>query len=359
MTKRKRIILLSAIATGVILFGADILLGALAERKDPVSEKMVGIASSALTNCLEANDSLLCGIVCIKETGSRKKPETVIIARYGNNPARLDDFSHAAESVAITPGAMMQTATLTWLVDQHGVRLDQLMPTNHGLVPGREQDFHILDYEQTSGLDSISVRNGFLMSSRYCTDRLVMDEDLREGLFWCFDDYFGSSRATHLPNLRLISDPELLAVADGSGLQLSEGQIVNFYDLIANGGLRLRRRYYPKKQACREETAAELCSLLRQNVTDGTGKRLSGCSVPIAGKTGYGVMDRGLVPGIGYIGPDRPMSASSFAGFFPVEAPRYTMLISIIKKDDSIHQTARVMNLYREIVEQMQKEELL
>ena len=134
---------------------------------------------------------------------------------------------------------------------------------------------------------------------------------------------------------------------------------MKFYDLIANGGLRLRRRYYPKKQVVTEETAAAIRSLLRQNVTDGTGKRLLTCSVPIAGKTGYGVMDRGFVPGSKYIVPDQPMSASTFAGFFPADAPRYTMLISIIKKDDSIPETVKAMDLYQEIVEQMQKEGLL
>ena len=70
-------------------------------------------------------------------------------------------------------------------------------------------------------------------------------------------------------------------------------------------------------------------------------------------------MDRGYVPGNRYIVPDQPMSASTFAGFFPVDTPRYTMLISIIKKDDTIPETAKAMNLYQEIVEQMQKEGLL
>ena len=358
MTKRKRTFILSAVATILLWIAGDIVLGKLAERKDPVSEKMADIASSALTSCLEADDSLLCGIVCIKETGSSREPETVIIARHGNNPARLDDFSFNAERMAVVPGAVMQTATLSWLMEHHGIQPDQTIPTCHGQIPGLAQDYYIREYEYATGRDSISVREGFLVS-RYCIDKLVLDTDLRKGLFWYFDDFFGSSRAMHLPNLRLINDRELAAVADGRGLLLSPDQIVNFYDLIAGGGLRTPRRYYPKKQVLRPETAAELRLLLRQNVTDGTGRRLAGCAVPIAGKTGFGVMDRGLVPGSGYIGPDRPMSASSFAGFFPADAPRYTMLISIIKKDDSIHQTARVMNLYREIVEQMQKEELL
>ena len=359
MTKRKRTVILSAVATMLLWIAGDLVLGKLAERKDPVYEKIADIASSALTNCLEADDSLLCGIVSVKETGSRRGPETVIIARRGNHPARLDDFSYYAGRMAVVPGAVMQTATLAWLMDHHGIHPDQALPTLHGQIPGLAQDHYIPEYEYATGRDSISVREGFLMSSRYCIDKLVLDTDLRKGLFRYFDDFFGSSRAMHLPNLRLISDRELAAVADGRGLLLSPDQIVNFYDLIAGGGLRTPRRYYPKKQVFQPETAAELRLLLRQNVTDGTGRRLAGCAVPIAGKTGFGVMDRGLVPGSGYIGPDRPMSASSFAGFFPADAPRYTMLISIIKKDDSIHQTARVMNLYREIVEQMQTEELL
>lgn len=320
MTKHKRTILVSAAATLVVILGADMLLGSLAERKDSVAEKIADIASRTLTECLSANDSILCGVVSFKETGSSQEPETVIIARHRNSPGRVDDFSHSAERMAIAPRAVMQTATLTWLMDHHEVRQD---------------------------------------SSRYCIDRLVMETDLRKGLFWYFDDFFGSSRAMHLPNLRLISDPELLAVTDGIGLLLSPDQIVNFYDIIANGGLRPRRRYYSKKQICREETATEIRQLLRKNVPDGTGKHLLKNSVPIAGKTGFGVMERGLVPGSGYIGPDQPVSVASFAGFFPADAPRYTMLISIIKKEDGAPETVKAMNLYQEIVERMLTEGLL
>lgn len=323
MTKRNKTILLSAIATAVFLTALDMVPSNLLERNNPALEKVSDIASSALTSCLEANDSLLCGIVCIKETGNRKEPETVIMTRFQENPPRIGPFGYDKRRVAIVPGAVMQTATLTWLVDHHGVREE------------------------------------FLMSSRYCIDSLVMSTDLRKGLFWYFDDYFGSSRAQRLPNLYLINDTELLAVADGSGLLLSAEQIVNFYDILANGGLRPRRRYYPRKQVCSEETAATMRRLLRENVLEGTGQRLAHCAVSIAGKTGYGVMDRGFVPGSKYIVPDQPMSASTFAGFFPADAPRYTMLISIIKKDDSIPETVKAMNLYQEIVEQMLKEGLL
>lgn len=323
MTKSHKTIIISAIATALFLTGLDMVPSNLLKRRDTVSDKVSNIASSALTSCLEANDSLLCGIVCIKETGSRKEPETVIVARFDNNPSRIDQVNYDKRRVAIVPGAVMQTATLTWLVDHHGVREE------------------------------------FLMSSRYRIDSLVMSTDLRKGLFWYFDDYFGSSRAQRLPNLYLINDPELLAVADGSGLLLSAEQIVNFYDVLANDGLRPRRRYYPRKQVVQEGTAAEIRSLLRQNITDGTGKLLSKCPVPIAGKTGYGVMDRGYVPGSKYIVPDQPMSASSFAGFFPADAPRYTMLITLIKKADMVPETVTSMNLYQEIVEQVQKEGLL
>lgn len=323
MTKRTKTILLSAIATAVFLTGLDMVPSNLLERNNPALEKVSDLVSSALTSCLEANDSLLCGIVCIKETGSRKEPETVIVARFENDPARVSQLNYDKRRVAIVPGAVMQTATLTWLVDHHGVREE------------------------------------FLMSSRYCIDSLVMSTDLRKGLFWYFDDYFGSSRAQRLPNRYLINDPELLAVADGSGLLLSAEQIVNFYDILANGGLRPRRRYYPRKQVCSEETAATMRRLLRENVLEGTGKHLANCAVSIAGKTGYGVMDRGYVPGSKYIVPDQPMSASTFTGFFPADAPQYTMMISVIKRDDSIPETVKAMDLYQRIVEQMLKEGLL
>ena len=89
MTKRTKTILLSAIATAVFLTGLDMVPSNLLGRNNPALEKVSDIASTALTSCLEANDSLFCGIVCIKETGSNQEPETVIVARFENNPARI------------------------------------------------------------------------------------------------------------------------------------------------------------------------------------------------------------------------------------------------------------------------------
>ncbi|MEM6719682.1 MAG: penicillin-binding protein [Bacteroidota bacterium] len=131
-------------------------------------------------------------------------------------------------------------------------------------------------------------------------------------------------------------------MAYGYGVELTPLQILAFYNAIANDGELIRPRFvkavrenwYTSEQKfekevinpsiCSQETVAKVKKMM-QNVVEkkhGTGNDLYSPDFSMAGKTGtcqknYG----GKRSDVKYI--------SSFAGFFPVEAPKYSCIVVI------------------------------
>ncbi|HOI42096.1 MAG TPA: penicillin-binding protein 2 [Elusimicrobiales bacterium] len=151
--------------------------------------------------------------------------------------------------------------------------------------------------------------------------------------------FFGESSGIMRPASRY--KPVDLAVGSyGHGLAATPIQVVNSYSAIANGGLLMEPRLVarvadPARGKEREEKPAvirrvagenairTLKRMLRAVVTKGTGKTADVAGYSIAGKTGtsktideYGKYVSGK-------------NVASFAGFFPLEEPLYTILVII------------------------------
>ncbi len=131
-----------------------------------------------------------------------------------------------------------------------------------------------------------------------------------------------------------------LAVASyGHGIAATPLQVVNAYSAIANGG----RLYEPRlvdsvtefegeevfrnepaviRQVITPGTAGRVKAILRNVVDKGTGKPAAVPGYAIAGKTGT---SKKIDPRTGKYLTGR--NVASFAGFFPVAEPRYTILV--------------------------------
>lgn len=116
-----------------------------------------------------------------------------------------------------------------------------------------------------------------------------------------------------------------------------------FFNAIANGG-KLMRPYMVtqirddegeiveqqeptvlKESICKPTTLSALQDMLRKVVTDGTGRSLRTDVVAISGKSGTAQ----IAQGGSYSGPDGKTHQVSFCGYFPSEAPRYSMIVVI------------------------------
>jgi len=135
-------------------------------------------------------------------------------------------------------------------------------------------------------------------------------------------------------------------MAFGYGVSLTPLQTLTFYNAIANDGIMLKPRFLREvkdfdkivevfnKQIinpsiCSKETAKKVQKMM-QNVVEkkhGTAHNIYSPSFSMAGKTGTCQTEYWKEPGL-YI--------SSFAGYFPVENPKYSCIVVIHKPDKKI-----------------------
>lgn len=137
---------------------------------------------------------------------------------------------------------------------------------------------------------------------------------------------------THV--VKLNSDRDFLNLSYGYSATVTPLQLITFYNAIANGGKMVkplfcreiindnnRSKIQPvvlNNHICSEETAKQMREMLTKVVETGTGNNIRYAVYGIAGKTG-------TTEKIG----DKNIKNSSFVGFFPANAPRYTCLVLI------------------------------
>src|SRR5690606_2478971 len=126
-------------------------------------------------------------------------------------------------------------------------------------------------------------------------------------------------------------------------LRLTPLQTLTFYNAIANNGVMVKPRFIKEVRAwnekvtiydtkiinpkiCSDETLREIKEIMKNTVKRGTGKSLYSPDFSMAGKTGTAQTE--------YWMPDwkgNRRYISSFAGFFPVENPKYSCIVIIHK----------------------------
>lgn len=135
----------------------------------------------------------------------------------------------------------------------------------------------------------------------------------------------------------------LPSIAYGYNLRLTPLQTLTFYNAIANDGVMVKPRFIKEVRAsnekvtayetdiinpkiCSDETLRKITEILKNTVKRGTGKSLYSPNFSMAGKTGTAQTE--------YWMPDWQSNrryVSSFAGFFPVENPKYSCIVIIHK----------------------------
>lgn len=140
----------------------------------------------------------------------------------------------------------------------------------------------------------------------------------------------------------------LPSMAYGYNLELTPLQTLAFYNAIANNGELVKPRFlkvvkefdkeieaFEKEvlveKICSDETLNKVKEILKNIVVRGTGKKLYSETFSMAGKTGtarteYWMKDWGI----------KPRYISSFAGYFPVENPKYSCIVVIHKPSTKV-----------------------
>ena len=312
------------------------------------------IAERALHRQLAKSDELEAGCVIVMETATGRIRAMANLRKEGKGKYG-ETYNYAIGQVG-EPGSVFKLATLTILLDEGKVRLEDEMPATVSFQCGRGKPLidHYLDKYKT-----ISILHGFEISSNnvfriqaykhygsnpaHFVDKL--SKDLHINYRYDFDIRgLRNARIKHPNDGSYWAETDLPQIAMGYTVEVTPLHTLNFYNAIANGGVMVAPRLleefskdgeiireFPVEtigRVCKKETVKELHRAMRSVVTDGTGYwQFRDCKVAVAGKTGTSrvVMDNGKYEDRS----GRHKYQATFAGFFPYEHPEYTVMAVI------------------------------
>ena len=258
-------------------------------------------------------------------------------------------FNNPVVFGAYEPGSVFKAITMASALD-----MGKVTPTSTYVDTGAEK------------IGSFTIRNSDLLAHGTQTMTQVLEKSLNTGAMYAaqqigmpvFSRYvhnfgFGEKTGVELSgevggNLQAFTkkgDIFLATASFGQGITVTPIQLVAAFGALANGGKLMEPHLvdsvdYPNgqevktepkvvRQVLRQDTAATIAAMLVNVVENGHGTRAGVKGYYVAGKTGTAQMRASS--GSGY---DAHKTIGSFAGFAPVEDPRFVMLTRIdVPKD--------------------------
>jgi cell division protein FtsI/penicillin-binding protein 2 len=282
-----------------------------------------------------------------------------------NNPATIDSENRRNFAVAdiIEPGSTFKLVTAIAAVEQGAVDFNEIFETPENgrkMIHGQM----MRDHDPLGNLDFTAV---FAKSSNIATSEIAMRMEPNTFYQYARNMGFGTPTNIDLPNElggRLQRPFEWSRVtlpwmSIGYEVQVTPIQIVQAYAAFANGGMMMRpyvvdritdelgnivekTKPNPVRQIAKKETIEKLLPVFEQVVTDsGTAGWASVDGLRIAGKTGTAqkFID----------GSYQSSYRASFAGFFPVDNPRYVMLVILDEPRSSIYGGFTAGSIFKEM----------
>ena len=261
------------------------------------------------------------------------------------------------------PGSVFKTVTLmSVLSDGHIKSLEDKIPTNHGHIVGTtfKPDHHIVDYEWAHKTNQISIYDGFKMSSNYVFATLAIKNYAKNpkryiekifsyklGEAFEFDLDGLASPTIPTPETRYWTDTDLGSMGFGYSTEETPLHILAFYNAIANKG-KMMKPYLVESiekdgsvvskrgpsvlnaSICSRAVADTLTRALIAVTEEGTARRLKTAKCTVAGKTGTAFVP--FENGQYQDAQGRKIYSGTFAGFFPAEDPRYSIICKVFSK---------------------------
>ena len=284
-----------------------------------------------------------------------------------NNYKNISDlalFSNAAVEEAYEPGSIFKPFTLAAAMDQGKITPETTYVDTGQVVVG-----------------SYTIKNSDFKANGVQTMTKVLEKSLNTGAIFAmralglkdFTNYvkrfgFGLPTGVELPNesagnikaLSVRREINFVTASFGQGLTTTPLQLAVAYGAIANQG-RLMKPYivqqirYPDgrvedkkpetvRQVIKPTVASTLAAMLVNVVENGHGKRAGVPGFYVAGKTGTA-----QVPLQGGGGYDPAKTIGSFAGFAPIDKPRFVMVVRIKEPKDVVFAESSAAPLFGEV----------
>lgn len=325
------------------------------------------IAYNALYDEIKDEDDLEGACLVLMETSTGAIRAMVNLYRDGNSTS-FEEVSNLAIGRAIEPGSVFKTVTLMQVLSDGYIKsLDETIPTHHGVIQGARtvpQDVHILDHERVHKTSSISVIDGFKISSNYVFGSLAVSNYGKKPMKFvenihsyklaeAFDFDLAGLATPTIPSPRdknrYWSSSDLAVMGYGYGTRETPLHILTFYNAIANKGKMMkpylvediekdgdvtsRRGPALMSTICSKAVADTITRALKAVTEEGTARRLKDAKCQVAGKTGTSF---GTYAGGSYRDESgRRKYQGTFVGFFPADEPRYSVICSVFSKPTS------------------------
>lgn len=322
-------------------------------------------ADSILRKALMENDEIESGCIVLMEvkTGAIRAMTNLTKTEDG-----IFELSNLSIGRIFEPASLQQAMTYAALLtDGHIHSLTDSIPTNHGHIPwisGIHSDDYILDYERIHPDKSIAIRDGFAQASRYVAGSLAVKyygenpkkfinhlveycPDLDFDLDGLRNNYFTT------PDSPAWDERSLPVLSYGYESALTPLSILTFYNAIANKG-KMMKPYLLERAIDSQDGSTKkygpvvLGQIMPPSVADTLSKGLYYVAKKspgwlarygnngVFGKTGAANVALSSIPDRGYDAyhdaDDRRKYASTYVGYFPSEAPKYSVICVVFSK---------------------------
>jgi len=303
------------------------------------------VAETALEKAMyqhNADDGLV--VVMEVKTGEVKAISNLSSDGSGNF---TEKFNFAA-GMAFEPGSTFKLVTMIALLEDTNMELSDSIATGNG-----EATFYnkkIRDHEE-EGLGTVTVQEAFEHSSNVAMAKLADKYfGLKPQKFVDYIDRLKLSKPLGIqiageaspkikrPGEKGWSGISLPWMAYGYGLEITPLHTLALYNAVANDGKMIKPVFVKavsradeveekfeteelNSKICSSKTLDKLKLLLEGVVQKGTAKNIKGAHYPIAGKTGTAqILDDGHYT---------KKYITSFVGYFPAQAPKYSAIVLI------------------------------
>jgi cell division protein FtsI (penicillin-binding protein 3) len=278
----------------------------------------------------------------IKAMANLQKMKT---GRYG------ETYNYAVGNQGLCePGSTFKLASLMALLEEGGFDVDDSINAGDGTYYYYDNARPMTD-AKPEGYGVLSGRQGFEKSSNIAISRMVYEKFSKNPeRFIDYLNAFGLSEplgfqivGEAVPNIKTPEDPtwsglSLPWMSIGYELELAPIHTLAFYNAVANDGKMIQpvivkevrkadktvqvfESNVIRKKICSEKTLEVLKALLEGVVQRGTARNIKNSNYRIAGKTGTAQKLKN--------GRYIKQYYTSFAGYFPAEAPKYSCIVVI------------------------------
>lgn len=306
------------------------------------------VAENALREQLVDRDAEFGSVIVMEvKTGQIKAIANLQKNKSGNGYG--ENYNYAIGDQGRTePGSTFKLFSMLVLLEENKVSLDEMVETGNGTFRFYNQTMRDA---KNGGYGTITIREAFEKSSNVGISKLV-------------DQHFGANPSKFMSyvdkvglrdpfNIQLIGEGKpffkkpgekdwygttLPWISIGYESLLNPMHTLALYNAVANDGKmmkpyivkaiskgnKIEKKFQPeviRKQIASEKTIKQLQELLAAVVSRGTAKNISNADYPIAGKTGTA---QKLVNG-----RYTRQYYTSFAGYFPADQPKYSMVVVI------------------------------